>query len=126
VVLIIQILGLAVWPLLTRWLRWLPDRGYMLAKPIGLLLASYGLWILATFGLIQNTLGGIIVVSIGGAALSVWTWRGFPTSSAQEDRADLSSLWREYRALFIAYEIVFAVALIGGHLPRIQPRFIDH
>src|SRR5512137_995724 len=95
--LIIQVLGLAVWPLLTRWLRWLPDRGYMLAKPIGLLLVSYGLWILATFSLIQNTTGGVIVVLIGVAALSVWVWRGFPTrgfptSSAHDDRADLRGL----------------------------------
>jgi YYY domain-containing protein len=116
--LIIQILGLAVWPLLTRWLRWLPDRGYMLAKPIGLLLVSYGLWILATIGLIQNTTGGIVAVLIGVAALSVWAWRGFPTSSAKDDRTDLRGLWREHRALFIAYEIVFAVALIGWAIFR--------
>ncbi len=123
--LIIQILGLAVWPLVTRWLRWLPDRGYMLAKPIGLLLVSYGLWILATFSLIQNTIGGIIVVLIGVAVLSAWAWRGFPTSGAKEDRADLRGLWREHRALFIAYEIVFVVALIGwaiyrAHMPDLS------
>ena len=116
--LIIQILGLAVWPLFTRWLRWLPDRGYMLAKPIGLLLVSYGLWILASLGVIQNTTGGIIVVLIGVTALSVWAWRGFPTSSAQDDRANLRGLWREHRWLFIAYEIVFAVALIGWAIFR--------
>src|SRR5512143_1991565 len=92
--LIIQVIGLAVWPLLTRWLRWLPDRGYMLAKPIGLLLVSYSLWLLATFGLIQNTTGGIIVVLIGVATLSVWAWRGFSTSSVPEDRASLRDLWR--------------------------------
>src|SRR5512143_1496072 len=106
--LIIQILGLAVWPLLTRWLRWLPDRGYMLAKPIGLLLVSYGLWILATFGLVQNTIGGIVAVLAGVTVLSVWAWR-----SAGDDHVDLVGLWREHRALFIAYEAVFAVALIG-------------
>jgi YYY domain-containing protein len=111
--LIIQILGLAAWPLITRWLRWLPDRGYMLAKPIGLLLVSYGLWILATVGLIQNTTGGIIAVLIGVAALSVWAWR-----SANDDRVDLRGLWREHRALFIAYEIVFAIALIGWAIYR--------
>ena len=44
---VLQILGWAVWPLTFRWLRWLPDRGYMLAKPIGLLFVSYGLWLLA-------------------------------------------------------------------------------
>jgi YYY domain-containing protein len=111
--LIIQILGLATWPLLTRWLRWLPDRGYMLAKPIGLLLVSYGLWLLATIGLIQNTTGGIIIVLIGVAALGLWAWRG-----AKDDRVDLRGLWREHRSLFIAYEIVFAVALIGWAIFR--------
>jgi YYY domain-containing protein len=111
--LIIQILGLAAWPLMTRWLRWLPDRGYMLAKPIGLLLVSYGLWILATFGLIQNTVGGIIAVLIGIAVVSLWAWR-----SGKEDRTDLRGLWREHRALFIAYEVVFAVSLIGWAIFR--------
>jgi YYY domain-containing protein len=111
--LIIQVLGLAVWPLLTRWLRWLPDRGYMLAKPAGLLFVAYGLWILATFGLIQNSTGGIIVVLIGVAVLSVWAWR-----SAKEDRTDLRSLWREHRTLFSAYEILFAVALIAWAIFR--------
>jgi YYY domain-containing protein len=111
--LIAQILGLAAWPLLTRWLRWLPDRGYMLAKPIGLLLVSYGLWLLATFGLIQNTLGGSMVVLIGVTALSMWAWR-----SAPGERVDLAALWREHRALFIAYEIVFAAALIGWAIFR--------
>ncbi len=111
--LIIQILGLAVWPLLTRWLRWLPDRGYMLAKPIGLLLVSYGLWILATFGLIQNTTGGIIAVLIGVALFSAWTWH-----NAKQDRPNLRGLWRNQRALFIAYEVVFAVALIAWAIYR--------
>jgi YYY domain-containing protein len=110
--LIIQILGWAVWPVVTRWLRWLPDRGYMLAKPIGLLFVSYGLWMLTSLGVIQNTTGGIIVVLIGVTTLSVWVWR------RQDDRADLRGLWREQRWLFIAYEIVFAAALIGWAIYR--------
>ncbi len=111
--LIIQIFGLAVWPLLTRWLRWLPDHGYMLAKPIGLLFVSYGLWMLASVGLIQNTTGGIVAVLIGVAALSAWAWR-----NAGADRVELFALWREQRWLFVAYEIVFAVALIGWAIFR--------
>ena len=110
--LVIQILGLAVWPLLTRWLRWLPDRGYMLAKPLGLLFVSYGLWILASLGVIQNSTGGIIVVLIGVAVASLWVWH------SEADRADLRDLWREHRWLFITYEIVFAVALIGWAIFR--------
>jgi YYY domain-containing protein len=112
--LIIQILGLAVWPLLTRWLRWLPDRGYLLAKPIGLLFVSYGVWMLATLGVLQNTTGGIIVVLIAVAALSAWAW----WNQASETRVNLWSFWREKWILFLAYEIVFAVILIGWAIVR--------
>ena len=112
--LIIQILGLAVWPLLTRWLRWLPDRGYLLAKPIGLLLVSYGVWILATLGVLQNTTGGILVVLIAVAALSVWAWWG----QQSEARINLLNFWREKWTLFLAYEIVFLVILIGWAIFR--------
>ena len=112
--LVIQILGLAVWPLLTRWLRWLPDRGYLLAKPIGLLFVAYGVWILATLGVLQNTTGGILVVLIGVAALSGWAWWSQPSDA----RVKLLSFWREKWTLFLAYEIVFAVILIGWAVVR--------
>jgi YYY domain-containing protein len=112
--LIIQILGLAVWPLLTRWLRWLPDRGYMLAKPIGLLFVAYGVWILATLGVLQNTTGGILVVLIAVAVLSAWAWRNQP----DEARVNLLRFWREKLTLFLAYEMVFALILIGWSIVR--------
>ena len=112
--LVIQILGLAVWPLLTRWLRWLPDRGYLLAKPIGLLFVAYGVWILATLGVLRNTTGGILVVLIGVAVLSGWAWWSQPG----EARVKLLSFWREKWTLFLAYEIVFAVILIGWAVVR--------
>lgn len=105
----IQLLGYAVWPLLTRWLRWLPDRGYLLSKPIGLLLTSYALWLLASLGVVQNTAGGIVVIAIGLAVFSAWVYR---TGDADE-RVSLRGLWRDQRNLFIAYEIVFAIALVS-------------
>jgi YYY domain-containing protein len=105
----IQLLGYAVWPLLARWLRWLPDRGYMLSKPIGLLFTAYAVWLLASIGLVQNSSGGIIAVAIGWAILSVWAYR----TDRHEEDASLIGLWREHRNLFIAYEIVFALALVA-------------
>ena len=114
---VIQVLGLAVWPMVTRWLRWLPDRGYMLAKPIGLLFVSYGLWLLATFGVVQNTTGGIIVVIVVVAALSMWAYaRGKqqpPRGAPREAGSTLLETLREHRQLIGAYEVLFAVALIG-------------
>lgn len=110
--LISQLLGLAAWPLASRWLRWLPDRGYLLAKPIGLLLASYGLWLLATLGVVQNSRGGIIAVIAGLAAISLWLYRG------DDRRAALRAVARQHRSVFLAYEVLFAVALIGWALFR--------
>ena len=106
----IQVLGLAVWPLAARWLRWLPDRGYMLAKPIGLLFVSYGLWLLATLGVIQNSTGGLIAVLIGLAAISVVVYRRYHATAGS---AHLRSWLRDHRMLVIAYETLFVIALIG-------------
>lgn len=110
--LISQLLGLAVWPLAARWLKWLPDGGYMLAKPIGLLLTGYGLWLLATLGLVQNSTGGIIALVTGLAAISVWLHR------SDETRVSLRAIGREHRSVFLAYEALFLVALIGWAIFR--------
>ena len=58
----IQAFGLAALPLGLRLFRHLPDRGYGVSKPLGLLLAGWGFWLLATFGWLHNTAGGIVVV----------------------------------------------------------------
>ena len=110
--LIIQGLGLSAWPLASRWLRWLPDRGYLLAKPIGLLLASYGLWLLATLGVVQNSRGGLVVVIAALAAISLWLYRG------DDQRAALRAVVRQHRSVFLAYEALFLIALIGWALFR--------
>jgi YYY domain-containing protein len=118
--LIIQVFGLAVWPLAARWLRWLPDRGYMLAKPIGLLFVSYGLWILATLGIIENTAGGIMAVLVLVAASSIVAYRRLQSPRPQSGQSSFQLLgWlRDHRALVIAYEVLFAIALIGWALFR--------
>ena len=86
---LIQILGLAAWPLSFRLFRWLPDRGYMLAKPLGLLLVSYTLWLLASFRILPNTPIGILIALILVAGLSVWVYRRPPTSNLQPPTPNL-------------------------------------
>ena len=55
---IIQIFSLIGLPVAFTLLRNLPDRGYVLAKPIGILLVAYVLWLAGSFGLLRNNLGG--------------------------------------------------------------------
>ena len=113
--LVIQVLGFAAWPLAAKWLRWLPDRGYMLSKPIGLLFVAYGLWLLATLGLIQNSTGGIMAVLILVAVLSLIAYRQLQSPT---DDFRLLTWLRDHRALVIAYELLFALAFIAWAIFR--------
>jgi YYY domain-containing protein len=117
--LIIQILGLIVWPLAFRWLRWLPDRGYMLSKPLGLLMVSYGVWLLASFGIVQNTAGGIIAVLIGVALIGIIVYRrnSNPISNVQPPTS-ITQFLKDHRTLIVAYEVLFLLALIGWSIFR--------
>jgi len=66
--LLLEILGLAALPVAFRLFRSLPDRGYAFAKPLGLLLTSYTLWLLVTFGVLDNTWGACVLIVLGLAA----------------------------------------------------------
>jgi hypothetical protein len=56
--LLITLLGLLAFPLTYKLLPGLADRGYTLARTLGLLIWSYVFWILGSFGLLKNDLGG--------------------------------------------------------------------
>jgi len=111
----IQAFGLAALPLGLRLFRHLPDRGYGVSKPLGLLLAGWGFWLLATFGWLHNTAGGIVVV----LALLAAAGLAFAVKSSNHPAHPLS--WRTV----VVTELVFAVAFVGwclvrAHMPRIE------
>jgi YYY domain-containing protein len=102
--LIIEILGLAALPLAYRLFRNLPDRGYAFARPLGILLTSYVLWIGASFGFLRNSWGGI-VFSILVVAVGCWWFY-----SRENREAGLVSFLRGNRRMVIANEALFALA----------------
>jgi YYY domain-containing protein len=111
--LIVQALGWTAWPLAFRALRWLPDRGYMLAKPLGLLLVSYVLWLLASLRVLPNNPLGIGVAWLIVAVISVVVYRYRSTADAT-----WRTTLRQHARLLIAYEVLFAVALIAWAIFR--------
>ncbi len=111
--LIIQAFGLAVWPLAFRLFRWLPDRGYLLAKPLGLLSVSYVLWLLVSFHALPNTPVGILIAFFGVAVFSQWIYRRDHGKTISLRRW-LSEHWR----IVMAYELLFAAALVGWAIFR--------
>lgn len=58
--LLVTLAGAAVFPLATRLLAGLPDKGYTLSRALGLLLVAFVYWILASYGFIDNSTGGMI------------------------------------------------------------------
>ncbi|MBI4791020.1 MAG: hypothetical protein HY782_28655 [Chloroflexi bacterium] len=77
--LLVELIGLAVWPVAFRFFRNLPDRGYAFVKPLGLLLSAYPFWLLASFGFLSNTQGAIALLAVLVATVSWGVWGRQPT-----------------------------------------------
>jgi YYY domain-containing protein len=75
---LIEVLGLAATPLAAVVFARVPGRGVAFAKPLGLLLATWLVWIAGSLGLVaQGTplwIAAVVLVGAGGA-LAWWRWR---------------------------------------------------
>src|SRR3990172_5213718 len=67
----VLLVGLATFPLTFAFFRFLPDRGYAFAKPVGLILLGYILWIGATAGIFPNSRIFIALILVGLAVASI-------------------------------------------------------
>jgi YYY domain-containing protein len=115
--LLVQLIGLLALPAAQWIFRWLPARGYAFAKPLGLLLVSYVLWLGASAGFLRNDLGGILAALAALAAFSAWALRregGFEA---------LRNNLRENRAMILAVEALFTLALIAWAALRAYATF---
>lgn len=97
----ISLAGAAALPLCLRLLAGLPDRGYTLARPLGLLLVTFVFWLLGSWGFLDNSNGSILLswLLVLLAALAIFARR----ISGHE----LRCWWRENRPLVLASEILF-------------------
>jgi len=57
----ISVIGAAAAPIAFRALPRLADKGYAFAKPLGLLIWGFLYWLLVSFGVLQNDLGGEVI-----------------------------------------------------------------
>ncbi|MBN2149353.1 MAG: hypothetical protein JW726_18340 [Anaerolineales bacterium] len=108
--LILQALGWLALPIAMRIFRWLPDRGYIFSKTLGLLLASYILWLGASTGLLHNNLSGIIFSVIVLAGISAWLY--FRGGEEPGRGIDVLAFLRRNGKLIVIVEVLFAVALL--------------
>ena len=107
----IELAGLAALPATLLLLRWLPDRGYGLAKTLGVVAFSYLAWLAASFRLApwsRGTLALALLLLLVGAAWLAW-----------RRRETLLAYWREYRWLILCNEVVFTGAFVLFMLLRL-------
>jgi len=109
--LLISILGWLTFPLAYRLLPALTDRGFAIARTMGLLSWGFIFWLLAVLGILQNNIGGLLFAMLVLVAFSGWALR--------------SVGWDEFRAwlkshlkLIASVEILFLAAFTGWAIVR--------
>lgn len=99
--------GLAALPLCFSLLRALPDRGYSLARALGLLLTGFIFWQGVSLGFLRNAPGSILLAwaMLATASLALYLRRG--------QAFDLREWWRANRRFVLVAELLFLVALLA-------------
>jgi uncharacterized membrane protein len=124
----VEVLGLAALPLAWRLFRNLPDRGYALAKPLGMLVTSYLFWVAVSLGVFANSRTAIVLcllLVVGGSLLVLLGRRGFRTMETGLEMGGLRQWLRSNLGLIVTNELLFAVAfglltLVRAYNPEIS------
>jgi YYY domain-containing protein len=106
--LLLQVFGLVGVPLAFRLLGNLPDRGYAFARPLGLLLTGYLLWLGGSLGFWSNGIGGTLVAMLLVAAVGIWLYRG-----RRDKTVSILGWLRGHTRYWLAVELIFLVAVAG-------------
>ena len=107
---LVTLAGAAALPLCVRLLGGLPDRGYTLARAVGVLLVAFVYWLLASWGFFRNTPGNMIFAwgIVLAAGLVIYARGHF----------DWRAWWRENRAVVLIAEVLFFALLFGWAIVR--------
>jgi YYY domain-containing protein len=115
------LLGWLTFPLAYYLFPTLKDRGYTLARALSLLVWGYIFWMLASLGIAQNDIGGLLLGMVVLAALSAWAIASLQSPIAN---SPILAFLRTNRRLILTVEILFFLsfafmALIRSANPEI-------
>jgi len=99
--LVLELIAGALLPLCLALFRRLPDRGYSLSKPFGLLFVGYTFWLLNSAHLLPNSNRGVLAALLLLALVSGWF--------AYRERDDLVEWLRTHWQYIVGVEAVFIV-----------------
>jgi YYY domain-containing protein len=101
---VIELLGLIAWPLAFAVFPNLHDRGYILAKSLGLLFVAYLTWLAASLRLLTNSLLTILLALFLLLVLSLYLFF--------RNRAQVIAFFRNHLHLIVISELLFALAFL--------------
>lgn len=99
---LVSLAGLAVLPLCWSLLRGLPDRGYTLARTLGLLLIGSLFWLLASLGFVGNSTGGMMIAWLLILGIGILLYQ------QQANAISLREYWQSHKRMIVLSEILFA------------------
>ncbi len=100
-----EIFALFAVPLAFVLFRPFPDRGYLLAKPLGLLIAATVTWLLASVGVLEFGFGGAFAgLLVLGAFSGFAVWRRGP---------EMKRFFRDNRRTVVLSEVLFLAAFMA-------------
>jgi YYY domain-containing protein len=115
----ITLLGWLAFPLAWRLFPALSDRGYTLARALGLLLWGYLFWMLASLGVAQNDISGLLLALVVLAGLSFWATKTDPSGGLQPMLAWVKSKRRTILGIENLFLLVFLlIALMRAAGPE--------
>ena len=107
---LVYAVALATLPLGLMVFRFLPDRGYLLARVLGLLLTAYIAWLLASLNWVAFSRESVLLGLGALAALSLWL--------AHRHRDELAGFVRQRWRLLLGSELLFLGAFVAFVLIR--------
>lgn len=113
--------GIGVYPLLFRVLHALPDRGYTVARPAGIMLTGFLYWFMTSLQLTRNEVGTIVLAWVMVVLFGVIAWLNW---NDRPSWRDLKAWLIEHYALIIMAEVIFMLAFVAwafvqAHNPEI-------
>ena len=116
--LLVAFLGLLVFPLAYRLFPGLNDRGYAFSRTLGLLLWGYLFWLLSSFRLLANDLGGYLLALLLLAGMVYWAMK-------KHCLQEIIAWLRERKGYLLAIELLFIFAFLFLILMRaMQPELV--
>lgn len=110
--LLLAVVGLATLPLSLAVFGWLPDRGYILARPVGVLLLAWLSWMLTNLTPLHYSRGTILLALVLIAAIS------YGSLFLPGQRRRFRELWRTRKRVILVSEVLFLAFFVVFWLIR--------